>query len=269
MLKTTFRLWSRQQVLPGLSTPNVDRILLIRNGESTANVDIEEYCRTPDWKVDLTPSGVRQAHAAGTHLASTLNGAPVYVYFSPYLRSVQSMKALLASGKAAPTPLNIVGVREDARLRDGDIGTYQGGIEELKKCIADRELYGKFFYRFPNGESGADVYDRVTSFLDAFQREKQKLPQGTTVAIVTHGLTIRLFIKRWFHLNVDTFHSMVSPPPGHSVELVRVGHDEHSFMLSESDLNVLSLPKSLSEANGYANRNKRALGSVSIGAPYV
>lgn len=25
---------------------------------------------------------------------------------------------------------------------------------------AERESYGRFFYRFPNGESGADVYDR-------------------------------------------------------------------------------------------------------------
>jgi broad specificity phosphatase PhoE len=142
-------------------------------------------------------------------------------------------------------------------------------VDELRKCINEREEYGKFFYRFPNGESGADVYDRVTSFLDAFQREKQKLPEGTTVAIVTHGLTIRLFIKRWFHLNVDTFHSMVSPPPGHAIELVRVGHDENSFMLSEDQLDLLALPKSLSKANGYAHRNKRALGSVSIGAPYI
>lgn len=25
-----------------------------------------------------------------------------------------------------------------------------------------RRLYGRFFYRFPNGESAADVYDRIT-----------------------------------------------------------------------------------------------------------
>lgn len=27
---------------------------------------------------------------------------------------------------------------------------------------AVRLLYGRFFYRFPNGESAADVYDRIT-----------------------------------------------------------------------------------------------------------
>lgn len=25
-----------------------------------------------------------------------------------------------------------------------------------------RAIYGRFFYRFPNGESAADVYDRIT-----------------------------------------------------------------------------------------------------------
>lgn len=28
-----------------------------------------------------------------------------------------------------------------------------------------RMLYGRFFYRFPNGESAADVYDRITGSL--------------------------------------------------------------------------------------------------------
>lgn len=27
---------------------------------------------------------------------------------------------------------------------------------------AQRNLYGRFFYRFPDGESAADVYDRIT-----------------------------------------------------------------------------------------------------------
>lgn len=33
----------------------------------------------------------------------------------------------------------------------------------LEKAM--RMLYGRFFYRFPNGESAADVYDRITGSL--------------------------------------------------------------------------------------------------------
>lgn len=29
-----------------------------------------------------------------------------------------------------------------------------------------------------------------------------------TIVIVTHGLTARLFLMRWFHLTVDQFHSL-------------------------------------------------------------
>lgn len=33
-------------------------------------------------------------------------------------------------------------------------------------------------------------------------------PEQDTVVIVTHGLTARLFLMRWFHLTVDQFHSL-------------------------------------------------------------
>ena len=31
--------------------------------------------------------------------------------------------------------------------------------------------FGRFFYRFPNGESGADTYDRITNFQDHMIRD--------------------------------------------------------------------------------------------------
>jgi hypothetical protein len=34
--------------------------------------------------------------------------------------------------------------------------------EKMRVEKAIRMLYGRFFYRFPNGESAADVYDRIT-----------------------------------------------------------------------------------------------------------
>lgn len=35
----------------------------------------------------------------------------------------------------------------------------------MKMQKAARKRYGRFFYRFPNGESAADVYDRITGNL--------------------------------------------------------------------------------------------------------
>ncbi|KMZ65346.1 hypothetical protein ZOSMA_325G00040 [Zostera marina] len=31
--------------------------------------------------------------------------------------------------------------------------------------------YGRFFYRFPNGESAADVYDRITGFRETLRAD--------------------------------------------------------------------------------------------------
>jgi broad specificity phosphatase PhoE len=133
----------------------------------------------------------------------------------------------------------------------------------------EREEYGKFFYRFPHGESGADVCDRVCSFLEAFQREKLSFPMNTNVVILTHGLTIRMFVKRWFHLSVETFHEMTSPAPGRPIHLLRRDARTGSFRLTDECISQLSLPTSLNRENGYEFRNKQLLGSVSTGAPFL
>lgn len=162
---------------------------------------------------------------------------------------------------------SLVSIREDVRLRDGDIGRYKS-IDELRYHLTERERYGRFFYRFPHGESGADVCDRVTSFLDALQRERTCFPMNTNVVIITHGLTIRMFIKRWFHLTVDTFDQMRSPPSGSISTLTRMHHQSH-FRLEDQCFEAMRLPVSLNETNGYKYRNKQLFGSMSTGAPYM
>lgn len=44
-------------------------------------------------------------------------------------------------------------------------GCKQDG-ESKQREKAERLRFGRFFYRFPHGESGADVYDRMTIFED-------------------------------------------------------------------------------------------------------
>lgn len=53
-------------------------------------------------------------------------------------------------------------MREECRVREQDFGNFQE--EQRMKAIKEtRERFGRFFYRFPEGESAADVYDRVSS----------------------------------------------------------------------------------------------------------
>ena len=35
----------------------------------------------------------------------------------------------------------------------------------MDAVFAERQRFGRFFYRFPDGEAGTDVFDRVATFL--------------------------------------------------------------------------------------------------------
>ncbi|SCU72278.1 phosphoglycerate mutase, putative [Trypanosoma equiperdum] len=273
-MSITIRSGDRRQMLkfPTQPVEPVKRIIFLRNGRSLANVNVCTHVTTPDWRIPIVPEGEEESYDAGRRLAQLIGDEPVYYYLSPYVRCRQSFKHVLRGYDAYRSEHkmegeSIVGVREDVRLRDGDIGRYKSK-EELLHHLAEREKYGKFYYRFPHGESGADVCDRVTSFLDAFQRERMDFPMDTNVVILTHGQTIRMFVKRWFNLTVDTYHSMVSPPTGSISTLTRM-HHRSSFRLDDACIESMRLPPSLNKYNGYKYRNKQVLGSMSTGAPFM
>ncbi len=58
--------------------------------------------------------------------------------------------------------------------------------------------FGRFWYRFPHGESGADVYDRMTIFEDHMIRDINagRFSNNTSLVLVTHGLALRVFLMR-------------------------------------------------------------------------
>ncbi|KAK9275140.1 hypothetical protein L1049_022399 [Liquidambar formosana] len=102
------------------------------------------------------------------------------------------------------------GVREEFRVREQDFGNFQ--VEERMKVIKEtRERFGRFFYRFPEGESVADVYDRVSSFLESLWRDidmnriHHDPIHGLNLIIISHGLTSCIFLTKWFKWTVEQF----------------------------------------------------------------
>jgi broad specificity phosphatase PhoE len=130
------------------------RIILLRHAESLGNIDELAYTRTPDHALPLTVRGEAQARAAGPAVRALLDG-PVAAYVSPYVRAQRTFALLdVQAERVVPEP----------RLREQDWGNLQDPVEqELEK--QRRHEFGHFFYRLPHGESGADVDDRVASFL--------------------------------------------------------------------------------------------------------
>ena len=75
-----------------------------------------------------------------------------------------------------------------------------------------RKPYPKFYFRYAGGESAADVYDRVSLFMDSLWRDFTREDfKGSAVVIVAHGLVNRLFLMRWLHWPPEKFARTTNP----------------------------------------------------------
>ncbi|MFF1574793.1 histidine phosphatase family protein [Leifsonia sp. NPDC058292] len=172
------------------------RLLLIRHGESTANVAataaeaagleaIEVTARDAD--VPLSPLGEQQAAALGPRLAAELGGSPerARVFSSPYRRAVHT--ARLALGDSAPITI-------DERLRDRELGildalTALGVDARLPAEAARRRWLGKFYYRPPGGEAWTDVALRIRSFARDLDWTDDR-----PIVVFAHDAVVSLFL---------------------------------------------------------------------------
>ena len=89
----------------------------------------------------------------------------------------------------------VVGIRSDPRLRELEFGNKQDPAR-MAEVMRERQAHGRFYYRFRSGESGCDVYDRMSSFWASLYRQMDNFgrPYVENVVIVAHGLTMRLFL---------------------------------------------------------------------------
>ncbi|HEU4947478.1 MAG TPA: histidine phosphatase family protein [Kribbella sp.] len=179
------------------------RIAMIRHGESEANLDKSIFERVPDHAIPLTEHGRDQSAKAGQDLRELFEGEPVRVYVSPYKRTLQTLDALGLDDL-------IETARQEPRLREQDWANFQDSADIERQQVL-RDEFGHFFYRFTHGESGADVYDRVSTFLETLHRDFETPAAPRNVLLVSHGLTMRLFCMRWFHWSVEFFETLSNP----------------------------------------------------------
>jgi broad specificity phosphatase PhoE len=153
---------------------------LVRHGESLANVGHVDPQRLGDFRTPLTERGAEQARLAGVRVgAEFLRGA--LVYHSPYHRTRQTLAALMDGAGARRE--EALGVYEDPRLREQD-----HGYSDVAKQHAMRETHGWFYYRYEGGESPADVFDRVSGFLESMMRQVERKSAERVLIVSTGGL---------------------------------------------------------------------------------
>ncbi len=172
--------------------------------------------------------------------------AKVVFYVSPYLRTHQTLDELLPYFDES----EILAVQEEPRISEQQIGNFQN-VQQVLNAKDERSKFGRFYYRFPSGEAGLDVYSRVSSFITTLVRDCTQYNlaghdlDNVNVVIVTHGLALRLFLMRWFQFSVHDFEESYNPDNCELVTLEkRKDSCGHRWMeLLEKDRKNLRLPE--------------------------
>ena len=86
-------------------------------------------------------------------------------------------------------------------IREQEYGNLQ---REMDKQFEEQKKVGVFFYRFINGESGADVHARMSIFLQYLFRRILSIDYHSfdNIVIVSHELTIKFFMMNFMNLPV-------------------------------------------------------------------
>eukprot|EP00127_Corallochytrium_limacisporum_P004590 Clim_evm4s169 gene=Clim_evmTU4s169 len=210
------------------------RIVLVRHCESAGNVDPALFAKTPDHAIPLSARGRDQAVHTGRALnnllqelfGDTAHCGHIRMWHSPYLRCKETAMRL-----ADECTTWITDLRENPLLAELDYGLFEGtgrevavdmGREVEKKHYEARaNQAGRFWARFPMGESPFDVCQRMQIFFGTIARDwvptrnkKSRTTPVNTVIIVTHGIALRCFMKMWLHRSVEWYEKEYNPNNG-------------------------------------------------------
>lgn len=181
------------------------RIILVRHGESQGNRNREIYATIPDYALELTEKGIAQAREAGRQLKAMIGDESVFFYISPMWRTRMTFEEIARAFDPGQFRF-----REEPRIREQEWGHLRN-LDDNEHIDEARNAFGSFYYRIPEGESAADVYDRISDFFGTLHRDFEKAHFPQNVIIVTHGMSLRLFLMRWYHWTIEEFDTCADP----------------------------------------------------------
>jgi len=173
------------------------RVVFIRHGESEANVDRDITRHVQDHCLHLTHRGREQALDAGRRLREVIGSESVKFIVSPYVRTRETTNGILRAWNGEK-----IEVREDVRIREQEYGNFDS--ENMRDLHKEKKNFGAFYYRFPEGESPADCYDRASLFLESLYRSWED-NETQNLVIVGHGLMILVIVMRFFRYAVRDY----------------------------------------------------------------
>jgi broad specificity phosphatase PhoE len=154
----------------------------------------------------------------------------IKLYHSPYRRTKETKDFILKAMK----PL-VSEVKEDVLLCESQHGLFDGleDDEQEKKFPEEFKLFkkteehnGKFWARYPHGESPFDVAIRLRVF---FQSLKEDEENGVKeVIIIAHGITIKVFTMAWLNETPEWYE--VEKSPGNCAIRVLEGNKDLGYI---------------------------------------
>lgn len=216
------------------------KILLVRHGESQANVNKEVHLSVPDHEIALSSRGKAQALTVGEELVRyfddefskdfEVDKPRIRIWNSPYRRTRETTFEI-SKAFAKREQWNI-DYKEHLLLHEQKFGLFDGiPDEELPiKFPVEHAYYkkhedfqGKFWARMPLGESRADVAQRVHQSFGTFHRDAKRHNINNLI-VVCHGTVMRAFIMMWMNYNFEWF-ERTKNPNNCSVWLLNEGKD--------------------------------------------
>ncbi len=172
-------------------------IYLLRHAETLWNFQLRKQGLDDS---PLTETGVRQARAYAGVLGQLIPGEDIRagnvpLHASPLGRTRRTAQYLIdALGFPAEA------VHFEPRLIEFDYGDWSGLTnDEIEQhfpgALEEREA-DKWFYTVPNGESYADVEDKVDRWMD-------ELPRNRVIVAVTHSVVSRVIRRRYLDMERD------------------------------------------------------------------
>lgn len=204
---------------------SIQTVVLIRHARSVANDDPSVYRTMSDHAIPLVrPDDDPAALAAGDALAALeFDPSLVCAWYSPYLRTRQTQRLVLTRAFGASELM--VSRRESFLLREQEFGDWDS-LTDAEIAVRDPERYarlqrmtdslGRFYFRYPHGESRADVVTRITLLLGKVQRSRFRHH-----VVFLHGVTQRAFRMAWLNHPAEWFERERNPANASMLRIVR------------------------------------------------
>lgn len=167
----------------------MNKIFLIRHGQSTANVDEQVYLQVFDHNIPLTELGQKQAEKTGKDLLKILDNKEVNVFYSPYKRTTQTWNSI----QKELNGVKLKSIEENPMLREQEHKFFKDMMDSKQKKEEQKE-FGIFWYRFKNAESIADVHQRITIFMNNMMLRQLSGQLSENIIIVAHEITIKVLL---------------------------------------------------------------------------